>query len=742
MNVFDLQAKISLDSAKFEKGLSAAKSKIGTFAKVGIGAIVGGATLMAGGFVKAAKSTADYGDHVDKMSQKIGISAESYQKWDYVMQRAGGSVDSLKMGMKTLSQQAEKNSDAFQKLGISQEEVANSSQEELFNKTIKGLAGMEAGTERAALASELLGRAGADLGPLLNQGSDAIEDQMKIAEKYGMVMPDAAVKASAAFKDSLTTLQMTFTGLRNRLMGEFLPSLTQVTDGLALVFAGDYDKGIKKIDEGINEFVNNMSKVLPKVLEIGGKIVGSLGKAIIQNLPQLISAGTEMIITLITALIDNLPLLMDSAVQIVIALAEGIANGMPKIIKAIENGLPKIVAAGKKIFTQLKKGLSEKAPSLIKSGAEWVVNILKGIIEKIPEIVNGATSLVESFVGYLTENLPKFVETAGEMIKSLAKGLVENLPAIIESLAELARTIFESLDELIPLLLEAGLNLISSLAQGILEGVASLLGPAAEGITTAVSEKIDALKTYLSNTWETIKSTASTAWETIKTVISAPIEFLVGFLSGLWDSMKTAATKMWDGLKQTASTTWDGIKTAISTPIDLLKTALSKAWDAIKTTASGAWDAIKEAILGPFQSAYETISGIVSDIKGLFPVSLGKLFSGTLTTIKAKITDAANEKTVSYTTGVQQFAKAMNQPYMFTKPTFFDYDKIAGEAGDEILYGRNSLMRDIREAVGGANGNTYTFNVYATPNQSPKEIANAVQKILIQEEKHRRSAWA
>ena len=36
-----------------------------------------------------------------------------------------------KMGMKTLSQQAEKNSDAFQKLGISEEQVANLSKEDL-----------------------------------------------------------------------------------------------------------------------------------------------------------------------------------------------------------------------------------------------------------------------------------------------------------------------------------------------------------------------------------------------------------------------------------------------------------------------------------------------------------------------------------------------------------------------------------------------------------------------------------
>jgi DNA-binding XRE family transcriptional regulator len=89
-------------------------------------AAAGGAALG-----KSIADTATLGDHIDKMSQKIGWSAEAYQKWDYVLQRAGTSVDSMAPVMKKLSSEAVNNSEAFQQLGISQEEVANMSQEEL-----------------------------------------------------------------------------------------------------------------------------------------------------------------------------------------------------------------------------------------------------------------------------------------------------------------------------------------------------------------------------------------------------------------------------------------------------------------------------------------------------------------------------------------------------------------------------------------------------------------------------------
>ena len=41
----------------------------------------------------------------------------------------------------------------------------------------------------------------------------------------------------------------------------------------------------------------------------------------------------------------------------------------------------------------------------------------------------------------------------------------------------------------------------------------------------------------------------------------------------------------------------------------------------------------------------------------------------------------------------------MEQPYLFEKTTLFG----AGEAGDEVLYGKDALLRDIREAAGGGS---------------------------------------
>jgi len=83
-------------------------------AKVFDGALktaVQGATVVIGaavGVVAALSTkTMEVGDNIDKMSQKIGMSRKAYQEWDYVMSQNGGSVESLKMGYKTLATQME-----------------------------------------------------------------------------------------------------------------------------------------------------------------------------------------------------------------------------------------------------------------------------------------------------------------------------------------------------------------------------------------------------------------------------------------------------------------------------------------------------------------------------------------------------------------------------------------------------------------------------------------------------------
>ena len=214
----------------------------GTTAVIGaaMAAATGAAVATSKAFLNAAKDTANYGDEVDKTSQKLGLSNKAYQEWDYVMKICGTEMSSMTTGLKTLTNKlddAKNGSESaqamFSALGISMEDIKNLSREDLFEKTIAGLQSMEDSTDRAALANDLFGKSGQNLAPLFNLTAEETQGLIDKANELGMVMTDEGVKASASYKDALTTLDGTMTGLKNNIMTQFMPGLSKATEGLA-----------------------------------------------------------------------------------------------------------------------------------------------------------------------------------------------------------------------------------------------------------------------------------------------------------------------------------------------------------------------------------------------------------------------------------------------------------------------------------------------------------------------------
>ena len=422
------------------------------------GLLIAGAGIAAFGAtagVALGKSISDvskYGDHVDKMSQKIGFSAEGFQKWDYVLNRAGTSIDSMAPVMKTLSNAAVSNSDAFQKLGISQEEVANMSQEELFGKTIEALSGMEEGAERTALASKLLGRGATELAPLLNGGTEAIEEQMKMAEEYGMVMSDEGVKASADFVDAQTTLQGTLTGLKNKVTADFLPAATDVVNGLAMMASGDFMGGFALIEQGVGEFIGNIASKVPEMVTKGGEMLVGFIQGLTEKIPEmalaaadairefadgfgenseggmeLIAKAGEMMVALGGALMEAASVLIPAVVELIwnyfsetdwiglaLSVGQAVFDGFAEIFPQAVDFIGEVVAS---IMDSLGfHGLAEDVRSLF----EDIQKKITGPIESARDLVDKAVSKIKGFfpinIGKILDNirLPKFTVDGGE----------------------------------------------------------------------------------------------------------------------------------------------------------------------------------------------------------------------------------------------------------------------------------------------------------------------------------------
>jgi len=234
------------------------------------------------------------------------------------------------------------------------------------------------------------------------------------------------------------------------------------------------------------------------------------------------------------------------------------------------------------------------------------------------------------------------------------------------------------------------------------------------------------------------------------TVLLGPVGLVVAAIAAAV-AIGVALYKNWDTIKAKAAAIWGAIQNAVAvvtnrvkTNFNTLKTSVVGVWNSLKSIASSVWNGIKNAITTPITSARDKVKSIVDKIKGYFPLKLGKIVSFKLPSISiGSIAKKVGDKLVHAPKfsigGWSSYAKAANNPYMFNKPTGI----IVGDAAqNEIVYGRNSLMRDIATAVSGASLNGVVVNVYGSDNMSVDDLASAVEQKLITMTKRRTQAWA
>ena len=451
----------------------------------GIGAIIKQA-------VGSVNELADYGDNIDKMSQKMGMSAQAYQEWDAVMQHSGTSMEAMKSSMKTLANAAESNSAAFEELGISQEELASLNQEQLFERTISALQGVEDTTQRTYLAGKTLGRGATELGALLNTSAEDTQRMRDRVHELGGVMSDEAVKDAAAYKDSLQDMQTAISGFGRGIVQEFLPSFTQVMDGVAEIFSGDAGSGVGMILDGIGGVGQKIVEAVPQVIEAGRQIVSGVIQGIAERLPDILTNGMETIKQYAGGMIENLP-------EVITSMGEILNN----IVDYILTNLPTILEKGAELITFLADGISQNMPYILSAIGQVLMNLLQTIINHLPQILSAGVKL----------------------IVSLVRGMLQIRGSVVSAAGNLAQSALSKLLGFVGQMLSAGVRWISSVISGLISGAGRL-------VSSAASIASQALNSFLSTNWASVGS-----------------NIISGIVSGLWG----AAGSLFNSLRNIAS---------------------------------------------------------------------------------------------------------------------------------------------------------------------------------------------
>ena len=281
MDIFNLRASLTIDSSEYEKGLTKAKEKNKDFkddTKKQIGIISADAWTnlaqkvinVGKAIISASLETINYADQIGDLAQKWGFTTREIQEFDYWATLSGSNLESLLTGMRGLVNQAEAGASAFKKLGINvrNDDGTFKKQRDLFLETINALNKMTDQTERNALQFEIFGRAGIELGQVIDRDKEGLEELSREAEDLGIILSENTIEQAGKFNDELDKMKLQ----AKSVFAEFITG----SEGAE-----------QRLDDFIDNVETKLEKSMPKFIElgakIGAKILEGLGKYIVDK---------------------------------------------------------------------------------------------------------------------------------------------------------------------------------------------------------------------------------------------------------------------------------------------------------------------------------------------------------------------------------------------------------------------------------------------------------------------------
>lgn len=504
MDLFDLVAKITLDTKDYEDKVKKSKNDA-----EGLGSKIGGAFKTLGKVTLAGLGAAAAG--VASLT-KSAVSA--YADYEQLV----GGIETL---FEDLSWDVEQNANkAFQTAGLS------------ANEYMETVMGFSAALNQSLQATEGNIARSADLADL------AITDMADNANKMGSSMESIQNAYQGFAKQNYTMLDNLKLGY-----GGTKEEMERLLADAGKLANTKFDiSSYADVIEAIHVIQTEMGITGTTAKEASQTISGSVAsmKAAWQNLVagvandeadfgSLVSQFADSAATAAKNLLPRISQAVKGVGQLVSGLAPVVADALPKLVSDV---LPGILSAASDMLSAFADGILESAPLLLNVALDAIMTLVEGLTDGgIDKIVDAAFKIIQTLADWLANNADKLAESAVILIVTLAEALLNpsNLGHMIES----------------------ALMIVLKLAEGILRATGNLLSPAyelvgtiAKGIANKFGELVNKGREIVGKVGEGIKNVVSSAANWGKEMIG---NFVQGMIDG-WNNLKQKALNVWNAI--------------------------------------------------------------------------------------------------------------------------------------------------------------------------------------------------
>lgn len=707
MDVFDLVAKLKLDSSGYEEGLQNAEKGAFSFGDIfkaniasdlvskGFDMAVEGVKKLGSSFVDIGKQAFDaygslqqniggvqklYGDAADTVLKDskeafktAGMSANEYM--ETATQFSASLIGSLNGDTQKAAEQTKiamaAMSDNVNTFGTNAEDVTNafkgfSKQNYTMLDNLKlGYGGTKSEMERLIKDANEWGKANGEASNLsINSFSDVVTAIQQIQEKQhiagttakeaGTTIQGSIGMAKAAWENLLSSLADPNGDIKGSI-NDLITSIFGDGTSTNLGVIGNALPAIETAIEGIGDFI---AAAAPYITKKVPELIAAI-------LPDMVSAGLELLSTVGQTIINTVPALMSSIFsEIDSAISNSSFGGTWDSIKtSITTAIEGIKGSFDTLVTALSP-ITEAVDGVVEKFQEWIDS--GDALNEATELFSAGIELVGEGISLFLEGLTSVIDYGVQFTEWLTSGS-DGADAFMAVLTGIATVIGLVTANMAAHAVAAGAYQVAMMA---VQGVTNLVTGAQAalnavmaanpiGIVVVAIAALVAALVYLYNNNETVRAGIDAAWQGIKTAVEVAIEgikaalYAIGkFIVTTWETVTSAVETAMNTISIVVSTAWNAVGTLISTVLTTISTTITTIWSTILSTISTKMDNINTKITTVWTTIKTSIASAITLIKSTVTNGFTTMVSNLttpLTNMKTVITGAFNsvKETVS-----------------------------------------------------------------------------------------------
>lgn len=310
------------NTIRFRSGMEKAQKRLKSFRKstdqtrAAMAGLLGvGSTLAFGGLIK---STIDAGDKIDKLTKRLGGSAEFFSSMKHAAKLSGIEFNTFTMGVQRMTRRLAEAGQgtgeavkALDELGLSGESLSKMSLEDQFYTIADAINGIKNPSDRARIAMKLFDSEGVALVQMMGDGSKGLREMAKEARSLGLVMDQQTATAMAKANDELTRAQGALQGGLIQVASAMAPIIGEIASNFAESakeangFADEITQGMDGASRVVGAVADGFHVV--RIAIKGGQIAGMGLIGMFQSFPSLMKEiGDAILQFMLTPLKDVL----------------------------------------------------------------------------------------------------------------------------------------------------------------------------------------------------------------------------------------------------------------------------------------------------------------------------------------------------------------------------------------------------------------------------------------------------